>query len=177
MLSKSLSVPPLTAGKKTHVFLSHDWGINGDNHRRVMQVSKALNSRGLLTWIDEERSTLMEILDGIDHTECLLVFITENYVKKLDDENFVAMDFNYGFNKFGADQTIIVVLEEAMRNQDKWGKKLRFLLGSYLYFDLSGISDASPITVNIAMDTLYHLIIQKIAGQNKKIAGQNELGT
>eukprot|EP01040_Poterioochromonas_malhamensis_P014069 gene14069-biopygen3173 len=80
----------LTGGKKTHVFLSHDWGIDGNNHNRVKQVSEALKSRGLVTWIDEDRIVNEiegKIIDGIDHTECMLVFVTENYVRKVNGGN------------------------------------------------------------------------------------------
>lgn len=38
-ISSSLISPISKEGNKTHVFLSHDWGIDGCNHHRVKQVS------------------------------------------------------------------------------------------------------------------------------------------
>ena len=46
-------VKPLSL--KTDVFLTHNWGNNQDNHKRVALVNAGLKKRGLLTWFDDER--------------------------------------------------------------------------------------------------------------------------
>lgn len=38
---------------KTDVFLTHDWGVDQGNHRRVAEINKALKAKGLTTWFDE----------------------------------------------------------------------------------------------------------------------------
>jgi hypothetical protein len=166
--------PALTGGKKTHVFLSHDWGIDGNNHHRVKQVSEALKSRGLVTWIDEERLVNEideKIIDGIDHTECMLVFVTENYVRKVNGGNewdYCKREFKYGCSRLGVDRLIVVVLDEAMKDSSKWHGLIRFNLGSVLYYDLSTIFEASSCeseeSVNGLMDGLYEKIFTTITG-------------
>eukprot|EP01042_Synura_sphagnicola_P027411 gene27411-35397_t len=168
------SAPALTVGKKTHVFLSHDWGIDGNNHHRVKQVSEALKSRGLVTWIDEERLVNEideKIIDGIDHTECMLVFVTENYVRKVNggnDKDYCKREFEYGFEVFGRKKMIVVVLDEAMKDSSKWHGLIRFNLGSVMYYDLSTIFEASSCeseeSVNGLMDGLYEKIFTTITG-------------
>eukprot|EP01040_Poterioochromonas_malhamensis_P027192 gene27192-biopygen3839 len=161
-------------GKKTHVFLSHDWGIDGNNHHRVKQVSDALKSRGLVTWIDEERLVNEideKIIDGIDHTECMLVFVTENYVRKVNGGNewdYCKREFKYGCSRLGVDRLIVVVLDEAMKDSSKWHGLIRFNLGSVMYYDLSTIFEASSCeseeSVNGLMDGLYEKIFTTITG-------------
>jgi len=43
--------------RRTDCFLTHDWGreLGMDNHARVGVMNKALQSRGLTTWFDEEQ--------------------------------------------------------------------------------------------------------------------------
>ncbi len=159
--------PALTGGKKTHVFLSHDWGIDGNNHHRVKQVSEALKSRGLVTWIDEERVVNEiddKIIDGIDHTECMLVFVTENYVRKVNggnEKDYCKREFNYGFEKLGKDRILLVVLDGSMKDSNQWGKIL-FNLGSVLYVDMSMTYDSSSPQAKELMDGLYERVVKII---------------
>ncbi len=168
------AVSPLPAGKKTHVFLSHDWGIDGNNHNRVKQVSEALKSRGLITWIDDERivnEINEKIIDGIDHTECMLVFMTENYVKKVNGWNYkdyCRKEFSYAVQKLGKEKILFVVLEKSMRNSNEWGGKIRFHVGNPLYVDMSKTSSLSRSTApeNCMIDDLYQRIVQVIVSNN-----------
>ena len=41
---------------KTDVFLTHDWGKEQANHRRVAEINAALEKKGIITWFDEVRS-------------------------------------------------------------------------------------------------------------------------
>ena len=46
---------------KTHVFLTHDWGIDEhgrNNHERVKRVNDWLKAHGVATWFDEEKMTV-----------------------------------------------------------------------------------------------------------------------
>jgi len=168
----SLSSPPLRANKKTHVFLSHDWGIDGNNHRRVRQVSEALKSRGLVTWIDEERLVNEideKIIDGIDHAECMLIFVTENYVTKVNGGNYkdyCKREFEYGFQVFGREKMIAVVFDEVMKDRKMWRGLISFNLGSTIYHNLSQIFEASLCLsekdINAFIDELYDRIVNTI---------------
>jgi hypothetical protein len=70
------------------VFLTHDWGIDQlerKNHDRVSSVNKALSTKGLKTWFDEEEmegDVQAKMLDGIDKSLCVVVFITDRYMMK-----------------------------------------------------------------------------------------------
>ena len=39
----------------TDVFLSHDWGVNDQNHVKVRIINKKLIDRGYRTWFDEQQ--------------------------------------------------------------------------------------------------------------------------
>mmetsp|Transcript_29549 Transcript_29549/g.42188 ORF Transcript_29549/g.42188 Transcript_29549/m.42188 type:complete len:392 (-) Transcript_29549:743-1918(-) len=57
-ISNNMSVDELIQNLmelKTDVFLSHDWGVHGANHRRVAQINEELKAAGLVTWFDEVR--------------------------------------------------------------------------------------------------------------------------
>ena len=46
------------ARKRTHVFLTHDWGKDEqkrDNHARVSKVNDWLKANGVITWLDNRR--------------------------------------------------------------------------------------------------------------------------
>ena len=68
------------------VFLSHDWGEGQSNHRRVFEVGRWLQKRGLSCWIDEEQMQYGNVADsmchGIDNSEIILCFITHRYIQK-----------------------------------------------------------------------------------------------
>lgn len=73
---------------KYDCFLSHNWGkdeLGRDNHARVVHIAGALKAAGLRPWLDEElmagdiNNTMSE---AIDDSACVVVFVTENYVKK-----------------------------------------------------------------------------------------------
>ena len=47
------SIPPLPAGFKYHVFLTHDWGENEkgeNNHEVVNMVNEYAKALGVITW-------------------------------------------------------------------------------------------------------------------------------
>jgi hypothetical protein len=65
---------------KYHVFLTHDWGEKGVNHRRVSKVNKILKEKyGLTTWFDEDRmdgDVRTTMTKGIENSMCMVIFIT-----------------------------------------------------------------------------------------------------
>ncbi len=169
----SSSSIPLREGKKTHVFLSHDWGIDGNNHHRVKQVSEALKSRGLVTWIDDDRGVGGEsgiateidasIAKAIQETECMLVFVTENYRKKIngDKENdYCKMEFSYGFHR--SKKMIPVVLESSMTDREGWDGLLGLYLCRTLHYDLSQIFESSTCKSNKSVEECMEGLFQRI---------------
>ena len=45
--------------KKTDCFLSHNWGDNNLNHKKIATINSALQKRGLVTWFDENTPALL----------------------------------------------------------------------------------------------------------------------
>ena len=76
--------------KHTDTFLTHTWRTDlqeRDNHQRVAQVNEHLNKRGFVTWFDSKRmegSIREKMKEGIDFTSCVIVFVTEAYMQKID---------------------------------------------------------------------------------------------
>jgi hypothetical protein len=72
---------------KYHVFLAHDWGKKGANHRRVSKVNKFLKEKyGLTTWFDEDRmdgDVRTTMTEGIENSMAMIVFITQRYQTKV----------------------------------------------------------------------------------------------
>lgn len=79
--------------KPFDVFLSHNWGndtYGRDNHARVERLREELESKGIKTWCDEyemKGNTIFEpIAEGIDNSKKVIVFVTEEYIKKANGE-------------------------------------------------------------------------------------------
>ena len=78
--------------KRTDVFLTHTWrtDLEGrDNHARVRIVNEHLNRLGYSSWFDEKCMTgdiKAKMAEGVDFTKCVLVFVTEEYMKKIDSK-------------------------------------------------------------------------------------------
>ena len=73
----------------THsAFLSHDWGtddLQRDNHARVCRVAAALEAAGFKPWLDAQEmhgNIGMRMAEGIEKSQCVVVFITFNYISK-----------------------------------------------------------------------------------------------
>ncbi len=71
-------------------------------------MSEALKSRRLVTWIADDRIVIEineKIIDCMDHTECMLVFVTEteNYVGKVNIVIILLVDsqlINNGYHMY-----------------------------------------------------------------------------
>jgi hypothetical protein len=72
-----------------HVFLTHDWGEKGINHRRVSKVNQILKEKyELITWFDEDRmdgDIRTTMTEGIENSMVMIIFITQRYQKKVID--------------------------------------------------------------------------------------------
>jgi len=82
-------------------FLTHDWGtdeLGRSNHARVGRVAEALRAAGLSIWFDadEMRGDInQQMADGIDHSACCVVFVTERYVLKASGKGEAGADDNW----------------------------------------------------------------------------------
>jgi hypothetical protein len=129
----------------TDVFLTHNWGLQGSNHRRVSFVNKALSEgeHPLTTWFDEERMSgdiRAEMIDGIDNAAVVVVFLTEEYLRKVNSNNRLdncCYEFDYAFDTKGNAKMVVVVLERELLDPKKWTKKVRAALNGKLYVDMT----------------------------------------
>lgn len=136
-------------------FLSHDWGENGYNHKRVEKINTALRAKGLKTWIDSDQLRAgtgyeAKMLKGIDDSKCSVVFITKNYMSKInsgDMSDNCAKEFNYARNRKNT-AIITVVMEKEMLRTDKWELFLG-TLSHIMYVDMTNLDDENVFVTKI----------------------------
>lgn len=99
----------------------------------------------------------------------MVVFVTENYVKKVNgtnDKDYCKREFEYGFQVFGRQKMIAVVLDDVMKDKKRWEGLVSFNLGPTLYCDLSMIfgspSNLSEARANEAINGLHDKIMKAI---------------
>ena len=122
---------------KHPAFLTHDWGVDRSNHKRVVRVAKNLQQRGLPVWIDETEMAghiMQKISDGIESSDVIVVFITRCYLDKVggsDVSDNCKLEFNYASRK--SKPMIPVVMEEQVRDNHAWNGPVGIFLGGHLY--------------------------------------------
>ena len=148
--------------KKTDCFLSHNWGDNNLNHKKIATINSALQKRGLVTWFDEnemEGNIRFKMAEGIDNTKCVIVFITDQYRNKvngIDMKDNCKYEFSYAVNQLGPQNMIPVVMEASMRNTYDWKGELGAALGSMLYIDF--VEDQLEKNFNNLCNTIINII-------------------
>jgi hypothetical protein len=132
------------------VFLSHDWGILLDeiektfqNHELVKILNQMLKDfSGFTTWLDEEKlsgNIRDEITKGIENSNCVLVFLTQNYHEKVNSMNpqdYCYFELNFAAHILTNKRMIPVIMEEEMRDTKIWRGRLAAELGQHKYIDL-----------------------------------------
>ena len=129
----------------TDCFLTHDWGTDEhgrSNHARVSAMNKALQARGLRTWFDEEEmeGRVRQVMsDGIDSTQCVIVFVTERYIDKVagkgveKSKDNCLYEFSYSVRIKGPHKMIAVVMEDRCKDTSSWHGQVGGDLGGSLY--------------------------------------------
>ena len=67
-----------------------DWGDAGANHKRVATVVTRLRKAGFCVWFDETHMSgniLDSMSGGIEQARTVLVFVTNNYIRKVTSGN------------------------------------------------------------------------------------------
>ena len=132
---------------KTDVFLSHNWGkdkLGRENHDRVSLINEGLKTYGFETWFDTERvkdEILSEVADGIDNTQGVIAFITQDYHDKVNGEktnDFCKLEFDYAVKKKSPAKMLAVGMEKDMCDSDKWTKTVGIIFAKKLFIDMSG---------------------------------------
>jgi len=130
-------------------FLSHDWGsdeLGRQNHVRVKEVASALAASGLHPWLDEahlEGDVNQKMTEGIEHSACVVVFVTSKYIEKANghgpnglDDN-CKFEFDYSLRRKGVAKCVTVVMEPRCRDTSSWTGVFGGKLGGKLYVDLA----------------------------------------
>lgn len=131
------------------VFASHDWGLGARTHARVRTIVEALRARGICVWFDETHmkgNILDAMCRGIDASDVILVFITSNYVTKVqsgDDRDNVRREFMY------AQSTPHKLLAVRLEPRVKCTGPVGMILGSSLYVDMSKGDDVDELARTI----------------------------
>ena len=138
----SLSPPP-----PTEVFLSHNWGdddLGRDNHDRVVKINDLLVDAGYVTWCDSEQmigDVVERMVEGIDHTQVVLVFVTKRYMEKVGMgagvQDNCKKEFKYSIRRHSDAKMVPVIMEPGMKDSSRWTGPLAMELGGTLWVDLS----------------------------------------
>lgn len=160
--------------KKFDCFLSHNWGVDNINHKKISLINEALLKRGLKTWFDEkemEGNIRFKMAEGIDNTSCVIVFITQQYRDKVNSINMkdnCKYEFTYAVNQLGPHNMIPIIMEKEMCNTYDWKGELGAALGSMLYINFTEEKLKNRIELEKKYDDIYNTII-KIIKNNKNI--------
>ena len=128
----------------TDVFLSHNWGKDSVNHKKVSLINKKLIEQGYETWFDEKNmwgSIDDRMEEGIKHTKGVIVFLTHEYHEKVNGDNAgdnCRKEFKYASHKKTRSKMVPVVMEKCMLDTRTWSRRFDFNLCTEKYVDMSG---------------------------------------
>jgi GTPase SAR1 family protein len=126
------------------VFLSHDWGEDHGNHKKVKEIDSLLKKEGITTWIDSTNNRdnmLFSIADGIRKSHFFIVFLTANFNDKIqrghEDKEWCFRELSFASYMLSPKNLMVVVLDEAVAGRKNWALILEFLFATDMHFDLS----------------------------------------
>jgi len=147
---------PQPQSQQIDVFLTHNWGLNNSNHKRVSAINDALKEKGITTWFDGDRmhgNIVQQMTDGIDNSKIVIAFITKDYIQKVKGENGAndncKAEFEYAVRRKTADNIITVVMEDGCADTSQWSGAVSAYLGGRLYLDFSDDSKLDSCVANI----------------------------
>lgn len=137
------------------IFASHDWGKDGVTHARVASVVASLRKRNLKVWFDETHmkgNILDAMCKGIEEADVVLVFVTCNYMKKVEhgtDTDNVRREFMFA----SATPAKLIPIRFDDELPRVWSGPLRMVLGTQLYVDMS-INEVSDAKIDELVDAI-----------------------
>ena len=130
----------------------------------MKRINDAIKARGVIPWFDEERmsgDTRQKMIEGIENSDVIVVFITEAYRDKVNLDNArdnCRLEFHHAFEQKGPAVMIPVVMEPGMRNVGDWTGVLGAALSGHLYIDFS-----SAFTDDAIFDAKVKELVSRIA--------------
>ena len=129
-------------------FASHNWGSDALNHKRVVKLCTVLRERGVDVWLDETHmkgNILDAMCKGIDESDVVLVFVTREYIDKVQGGTITdncRREFMYASQAHA--QKMIAVRFDADLGAH-WSGPVGMVLGSTMYADMAKdpISDSA----------------------------------
>ena len=129
------------------VFLSHTWKpdqLDRPTHERVIQVRDALIRWNIASWLDQDE--MVHDIDncmatGIDASDVVIVFLTREYVVKVESAASNPSQRDNCYKEFSYAQSsckviLPVVFEPCMRSVSMWPNGIvKMHLGSNMYID------------------------------------------
>ncbi|GBG24618.1 Leucine-rich repeat serine/threonine-protein kinase 2 [Hondaea fermentalgiana] len=113
--------------KPFDVFLSHAWGENKKVHGKVRAIADALEIRGTRCWLDEKdigTEVLDSMADGIDRCKAVVVFVTQEYMRKVNkgrtELDNCRDEFCYALQRVKPASMIPCVLDKEMVDMGTW---------------------------------------------------------
>ena len=109
----------------------------------MKRIAEELERRGFTVWLDEQQmigSVVDRMAQGIDSCELCVVFVTANYMRKVNQDDArdpCKFEFMHAFRRLGPAKFIPVVMEVAMLAQRDWVGTLGAAIGGHLYANLS----------------------------------------
>jgi hypothetical protein len=167
----AMLVVPLALEVATHAFLTHAWGRESDNyenHRLVGKIYSELKTRyNMKMWFDQDYiqgSIVDEIIAGMSHTKCMIVFLTKQYEAKIIDEKegkLCKLEFDNALMTFGHDRLIPVIMEEEMLNPVNWSNKVKAVFGSTKFIDFTGLPTMTEERLSEKCEELFQLVMKR----------------
>ena len=146
---------------KTDVFLSHNQGVNMDNHNLVSLINAGLKARGIITFCDSRLIFHEGVM--IDNARCVAVFVTETYASKItgaNDFDSCKLEFRHSIQTKTPAFMIPVVLEAGMCDSGTWKDPLKTMLDpSHTIIDMSNHDHAH---LESKIDELYRAIVATV---------------
>ena len=140
---------------KYDVFLTHDWGApgtNNANHLRVIDIFKQLEKKHIKCWLDHERmenNVHETMIEGIDASNAVVVFITPRYIEKVGGTNKgdnCKLEFKYAARVKTSAKMLGVVMDGTVRNPQGWKGPVGFILGGDIYVDCVSEDESAMVT-------------------------------
>ena len=146
---------------KKQIFFSHTWrpdNLYRDNHKRVKKLVKELKLLNWTCWLDEEEmfgNIDACMSNGIQNADAILIFITEEYCKKINDgannpyiRDNCLKEWNYSTNK--QKLLIPVINEPCLLNTSCWPDGIiNLYFGSTFYIDYTEDNNITNVAKNI----------------------------